>query len=249
MTHPDELLAGFVDGSLSGADRTSVDAHLQTCARCRAEVELAGAGRAALRGLPDPETPDLAGTVRAEVGDLVAKEAAARAPRWYRYGGIAAAAVLAVAIAVSLPKVGTGPSEDRQAAATGEAAPTVGEADTLAALALELQQTDYATADVQALASEAARVAPSEVAGTGSAAMVPVGTAAQTARAQACVARAFPDFPGTPIRLISARFEGTPAYLAVVLEGPAPDQAADTTSVWVADHATCEPLSFTTTRI
>ena len=249
MTHPEELLAGYVDGSLSGAGRTSVDAHLQTCARCRAEVELADAGRGALRRLPEPQTPDLAGVVVTEVGGLAAKEASARAPRWYRYGGIAAAAVIAVAIAIALPKVGTTPSQDQQEAASGGAAPTLGPADSLAELSLELQQTDYATADVQALAAEVARVPASEVAGAGSATSVPVGTVAQTTRAQACVAKAFPEFPGTPIRLISARFEGTPAYLAVVLEGPAPDQPADTSSVWVADRATCQPLSFTTTRI
>ena len=38
MTHPEELLAGYVDGSLTDPDRPTVDAHLLTCARCRAEV-------------------------------------------------------------------------------------------------------------------------------------------------------------------------------------------------------------------
>ena len=249
MTHPEELLAGYVDGSLSGADRTLVDAHLQTCGRCRAQIALADTGRGALRSLPDPETPDLVGSVVAAVGDLAPHARAAAAPRWYRYGAIAAAAVIAVVIAVSLPDVGGGSSQDQRTGGSAEAAPTLGTADTLAQLTLELQQTDYATADVQALAAEVARVPASEVAGAGSATAVPVGTVAQTARAQACVAKAFPEFPGTPIRLISARFEGTPAYLAVVLEGPAPDQPADTSSVWVADRATCQPLSFTTTRI
>lgn len=247
MTHPEDLLAGYVDGTLSGADRTSVDAHLQACAPCRAQVELAQTGRAALRRVPDPDAPDLAGPVTARID--AEGERAAGTPRWYRYGGIAAAALIAVAIVVWLPKIGPGPSEDRASSAADAAAPTVGGAETLSGLVLELQRTDYDTGAVQALAGEAARLVPSEAAGAAGATAAPAGTPAQSARARSCVAKAFPDFPGTPIRLISARFEGTPAYLTVVLEGPAPGQAADTVSVWVADHATCVPLSFTTSRI
>ena len=248
MTHPDDLLAGYVDGSLSGADRTAVDAHLQACARCRAEVELAESGRAALRRLPDPEAPDLAGPVMARLG--TEETEAAGTPAWYRVAGIAAAAVIAVAVVVALPKVGSGPTDDRQAATEDAAAPTVGGAETLSGLTLELQQTDYDTAAVEALAGEyAGRAAPSETAAAGSGAAAAIGTPAQAVRARTCVAKAFPGFPGTPTRLISAAFEGTPAYLAVVLEGPAPGQPADTASAWVADRATCAPLSFTTTRI
>ncbi len=247
MTHPEDLLAGYVDGSSSGPDRSTVEAHLETCGRCRAEVEAAEAARAALRGLPDPETPDLARAVTAALDGE--RSAAPGAPRWYRYVGFAAAAVIAVAVVVSLPKIGSGPSANRGAAETSGTGPTVGQADTLAGLTLELQQTDYDTAAVQALAGEAREAPPSESAGTSSAASMPVGTPAQTVRAQACVSKAFPGFPGTPTRLIAARFEGAPAYLAVVLDGPAPGQPADTSSVWVADRASCEPLSFTTTRI
>jgi predicted anti-sigma-YlaC factor YlaD len=248
MTHPEELLAGYVDGSLPGSDRTTVDSHLQMCARCRAEISAARAARTALRRLPDPEAPDLSAAVIAELEGV--RPPVSTSPRWYRYAGIAAAAVIALAVVVSLPKIGSGPSADREAAGTSGTGPTVGQADTLTGLALELEQIDYDTAAVQALAGEAARVAPpTEAAGVGSAASVPVGTPAQAKRARSCVARAFPGFPGTPTRLISATFEGTPAYLAVVLEGPAAGQPADTGSVWVADIASCQPLSFTTARL
>ena len=247
MTHPEELLAGSVDGSLTGPDLTTLDAHLRTCARCRAEVEAAATARDALRRLSDPEAPDLSTQVIAEIER--GRTTVPAAPRWYRYAGVAAVAVIALVVVVSLPKIGSGPSADRAAPGTSETAPTVGAA-TLAGLTLELQTTDYDTAAVQALAGEAARVAPpTESAASGSTAGARVGTAAQAERAQACVGKAFPDFPGTPTRLLSARFEGTPAYLAVVLEGPAPGQPADTASVWVADHATCQPLSFTTARL
>ena len=49
MTHPEELLAGYVDGSLSGQDRTTVDAHLQVTpalhggARVRIVIVIVGA--------------------------------------------------------------------------------------------------------------------------------------------------------------------------------------------------------------
>jgi anti-sigma factor RsiW len=246
MTHPEDLLAGYVDGSAGPADRDIVDVHLRTCDRCRGEVDAAGTARSALRRLPDPETPDIAAAVVAGLEDVDPQEATS--PRWYRFAGIAAAAVIAVAVVVSLPKIGSGPEADRDATEAAGTAPTVGEADTLAGLPLELQQTDFDTAAVQALAGQAARVAPSETAAAASGAGS-VGTPAQAERAQACVAGAFPNFPGTPTRLISAKFEGTPAYLAVALEGPAPGRPADTASVWVADRATCQPLSFTTARL
>lgn len=157
MTHPEELLAGSVDGSLTDPDRTTVDAHLRTCARCRAEVEAAGTAREALRRLSDPEAPDLSTPVIAEIER--ARTTVPATPRWYRYAGVAAVAVIALVVVVSLPKIGSGPSADRAAPGTSEAAPTVGAA-TLAGLTLELQTTDYDTAAVQALAGEAARVAP-----------------------------------------------------------------------------------------
>lgn len=249
MTHPEELLADYVDGSLSESLRTSVDAHLQACPRCRAEVELADAGRLALARLPDPRSPDLAGRVIAAIGTGRRDSApASAAPPWYRFGAIAAAAVIALLIAVVLPKVGTNGASDRAAGSGDVTRPTVAGTETLAALSLELQKIDYDEAAIQTLAGGYARAAaasaPGEIATSG-----PLGTPAQTERAQGCVATAFPGFPGSPIRLLSARFRGTPAYLAVVLEGPGPGQPADTVTVWVADRATCDALSFTTTRI
>jgi len=63
MTHPEELLAGYVDGSASLDERASVDAHLPFCPRCTNEVRLARAGRAALVALPELDSPGLAGTI------------------------------------------------------------------------------------------------------------------------------------------------------------------------------------------
>lgn len=58
--HPEELLAGFVDGAASAEERAQVQRHLAGCQRCRLEVELAARARAALRALPQLEAPGLA---------------------------------------------------------------------------------------------------------------------------------------------------------------------------------------------
>ena len=51
------------------------------------------------------------------------------------------------------------------------------------------------------------------------------------------------------VRLIRAEFNGTPAYLAVFLEGPGAGQAPDTVVVWVASVEGCTPLSFASQRL
>lgn len=60
MEHPDELLAGYVDGSASPREREAVEAHLARCTQCRDELAMATTARAALMSLPDLESPDLA---------------------------------------------------------------------------------------------------------------------------------------------------------------------------------------------
>ena len=57
MTHPTDLLADYVDGTLPAAERRRVDAHLASCKLCTAEVEDAAKGRSALSALPRVEVP------------------------------------------------------------------------------------------------------------------------------------------------------------------------------------------------
>src|SRR5438093_11696445 len=57
MTHPEEQLAAYVDGTLSDQERVEVDAHLASCQTCRDEVELAGRARSVLASLPALEVP------------------------------------------------------------------------------------------------------------------------------------------------------------------------------------------------
>jgi anti-sigma factor RsiW len=72
--HPDELLAGYVDGSATPKERTVVDQHLASCATCREEVQLASDARAALISLPELGAPGLA-----EAGVLALRRAAFQA--------------------------------------------------------------------------------------------------------------------------------------------------------------------------
>ncbi len=123
MTHPEELLAGYVDGTLSPQERAAVEAHVAGCARCSREVGLAtqrpvgarsprgGARarghrvarrsrrRAAVARLPQPEGP----------------------PRWYRVGGIVGAVAAGLLVfTLVLPHVGQ--SDDAGGDAAGGSA-------------------------------------------------------------------------------------------------------------------------------
>ena len=58
-------VTGYVDGALSPADRTDVEAHLSSCAACRAQAEAERRVAAAVRALPPPPIPHgLASRVR-----------------------------------------------------------------------------------------------------------------------------------------------------------------------------------------
>jgi anti-sigma factor RsiW len=57
--HPQDLLATYVDGEASEAERAEVDALLSACRECRMEVDLAVQARAALQSLPHLNAPTL----------------------------------------------------------------------------------------------------------------------------------------------------------------------------------------------
>jgi len=59
MEHPDELLAGYVDGSASPEERRTVEKHLAGCSQCQNDLALATAARTALASLPQLEAPGL----------------------------------------------------------------------------------------------------------------------------------------------------------------------------------------------
>ncbi len=108
MTHPEELLAGYVDGTLSAQERAAVEAHVAGCARCSREIGLATSARSALRSLEEVPAP-------ADIGSLAIREAsggraapaAEGTPRWYRVGGIVGAVAAGLLVfTLVLPHVG-----------------------------------------------------------------------------------------------------------------------------------------------
>src|SRR4051812_38696200 len=106
--HPDDLLAGHVDGTLTATERADLQAHLDGCERCRAELALAGQAADALRGLPEIEPPWGLGREAIEESRKVPRHTN-RARRWTAVAGVAAAAVLLVGLAVAVLR---GPQDD-----------------------------------------------------------------------------------------------------------------------------------------
>jgi hypothetical protein len=251
MTHPEELLAGYVDGTLSAKDRAAVDPHVAECARCSREVTLAAGARSALRSLVEEPAPPGVGSLALEEAGAVRRSAAAGgAPRWYRVGGVVAAAAAGLLVlTLVLPRIGQGegPGGDANQGKEGGSARDSGPAMTLAASPLiEIRQVNYDSASLTDLTSSY----QSDNAGaTGAEAASEFGGQAQTDKALACVVRSAPDESGSLQRLIRARFEGTPAYLAVFLEGPGAEQPADLVTVWVFATKDCRILSFSSAQL
>jgi hypothetical protein len=233
-----------------------VDAHLRGCAACRAEVAAARAAREALRAAPAPAPIDLTGRFAPDrLGDLAKPPerpaprpaVAAEARRRRLLTGLAAAAVVAL-VALAIPQLGGGAGDDsaQQAAGpaeSGEAAPAAGDD-----VRLTLDRTDYDEERLgEAGMAFAAADTLSEDAAAG-AALERAASPARTRRALECVATAFPDYPGRVAELRFATFEGTPAYLAFVLEGVR-DGTPDRYAIWVADARECSILALSSGEI
>ena len=260
MTHPLEQLAQYVDGTLRPSERGAVDEHLRACSRCREQVRAAGLARAALRSLESPPGPDIAAGFGPERVAEVASPRAPTSPRWTKVAAGLAAAVVVAAVALVVPRLGTSSDDDGTAAlgaADAEADATNGQ------LRVEIDGTAYDAASIeQAAAEAAAEVARGETEAEAGGAEAPAEDAASAAPEQtrfagpgrtdeaiACLERAFPGFPGELVRVKRATFEGSPAYLGFVLEGPGAGTPADTLSIWVASIEDCEILSISSARL
>jgi hypothetical protein len=251
MTHPEELLAPYVDGTASTEERAAVDAHVLSCARCRAEIAASTAARTELKRLPVVDAPP--GLIPDVIGTATGPQQAGP-PGWYRWGGTAAvAAVIVLLLALVLPKIGAGTSND----SSGRAAVGAEATTQPSQIPIEIQAVDYrGDALRSALTSYAAadRGSPSaaELASPGMfapQANAKTGTPQQAAAAQACIQEAFQHVPGTLVRLISARFEGTRAYIGIYEEGPGAGQPPDMLVARVASTGTCTPLSLAQARL
>jgi hypothetical protein len=248
MTHPEEHLAGYVDASLSPHERRIVDAHLLDCARCRGDVAIAAGARAALRSLEEvPAPPGVAASALQEAGAAKRTSPSSGPPAWYRIAGVAAAVAAGLlVVALVLPKVG-GSSNDASERARSDAGSVEDGAiaTSTEATALEIQDVDYDDSSLSALsASYKAAEDQGGVATSGAPEAAFAAAPQQTQKALRCIVKSAPDETGLLTRLIKARFQGTPAYLAVFLEGPGADQPPDAVSVWVFATDGCAILSY-----
>lgn len=251
MTHPEELLAEYVSGSLSASDIGSVEEHLAACTACSADVSRARAARSALGSLPEVPAPD---GVASEALDAAAG-GAGRSGR-YRWLGAGAAAALVAVVLLSLPHLGSAPATQEKAGAalvSGASSP-IGISDATT-LQLAVQPTNYDQAALDALTNATARQASSTSA-IASAGIAPaaasnerVGTSAELQTALTCVGRAVPAKVGAPFKLILARFNGSPSFLAFYFSGPGNGQPPTGLVVWIVDAHTCTASGLSSTRI
>ena len=250
MTHPEDLLADYVDGSLPQGGRESVDVHLASCERCRDEVALARAAVAALAEVPQAQAPG-------ELASRALREASeprrAGPPRWYRLVPLAAAAAVLLVLVITVPRLGGGKAASTNAApetavgVSGAAAPAPGAG---AEIPLEVQNgADYDARSITALASS--------VGGSTHVSGVPENpidrvpaTSAQAQAARTCILPAVRVLPDAHlVRLIAATFQGTPAYIAVFEESPGGSQPPTKITVWVVRRDDCSILSFAEQRL
>lgn len=236
MNHPYEQLADLMDGTLDERELAGVQAHLDSCATCRQDIDLATHGVRAARSLPvENPPPDLHRRVVGAGGGR-------GTPAWYRWAGAAAAAAAVIAIAIALPNVGGDGARERATDAAGSSEvslPLAGDVD------YSREERNYDADALQDLA-RSATASRSQVSTDAAAAELPGDTTA----AVSCVSRAFENQQaGRLTQLIRARFEGEEAYIAVYLEGPGAGEPPDTVAVWAASSKDCTVLSFASARI
>ena len=274
MSHPGPLLADYIDGSLDPSTRAEVDAHLQTCATCRAEAALAAAGAHAAQGLDEPAAP--AGLGAAAVAEAT-RTAAERTPEVTQIAGrarrrpttprvlaAAGAAAVILLLVVVAPKLGQDATENaaRPAAAGAQGATAYPQAS-----AVEIQHADYTFAVLPVVVARFSRelttsdgVENGPVASAALGASAPSVSAVPSAEdvsknstllptATACLNKAFDNPTGTLSRVIRATYAGQPAYLGVYLIGPGAELPPTLLQLNVAAVHGCQVLGQTTARL
>lgn len=109
-----ELMEARLDGPSTARPSAELAAHLERCASCRAELELAETVRREMGRLPCFDTPDrVIEAARRQIGEPGAAPRAAAPSRWRRpaWTALAAAAIAAMAVTAVI----VGPERSRQA--------------------------------------------------------------------------------------------------------------------------------------
>ena len=250
MTHPEDLFAGYVDGTLPEDERAVVDAHLAGCATCRDEIQIAAHAVAALSALPEEPVPfGVTGPVLAEAR----RSATPRRSLWERYqwaAGLAAATSLVLIAGVLLPQLTGGSSDDGTGALRAPTAESGGASDaTLGAseeaVQVEILGRDLDDRDVKSLAKEAAQVAPAAPERDVTASFAEPGDAISCLVASGATI----DDRDVLVRVIQATYLGTPAYLGVLHEGPGGGLPPQRIVVWVVSSADCAILTLASQNV
>jgi hypothetical protein len=256
MTHPEELLSGYVDGTLPNEERVVVDAHLATCVTCREEVELAGEALVALEALEEQPVPfGVTGPVMAEAGRRFERRGAV----WQRVqwgAGLAAAAALVLVVALNLSGGNSGDLADEPrdgSSELGGGAPGAALAADETLPRLENQRgVSYSDSGIRLLAEDTAERSAVQSSPTPEQDAGGVGTDVEfAAKNDRAVALECLGTSGAPLddprerldRLIEAQYQGTPAYFAVFLESPGGGQPPDSAIVWVVATRDCRILT------
>jgi hypothetical protein len=249
--HPEEALAAFTDGAATPDEHALVLAHLQGCAECRRDVETARRALDALATLPEPQSPTLdPSSIVREAGNVVGidtggsrRRGVARLGSGVVVGGLASglvAAGIVFVLATGGLKLGgggasTAASGSGGAGNFGPVSPTES-----GHLAMTKSAFDYTPQTIDQLARGQAALDASggQPGGTPRTSPIPSPvhrSAALLADAQSCTN---PQIAGAE-RLLSvmlARFEGKPAFVAVLRTGSAGVR------VVVTDRTTCSVL-------
>lgn len=271
--HPEELLAGYVEGTLGAGERARVDAHVRACDGCRDELDLAATARGALASLPELDAPR-------GIPLGVRRRAKGTQSRAWRLVATAAAAVILAggtilvfsqidmgtdqqasegdaqmpAPAAEAPagdQGGAGSAADEETAATGGGkAASVLAAPPVLPIYVESDR-NYLPEDLAPLArrlrddaNQAVRSGLAETATAFFEEFDPDEFIPDVRQAVRCVlADVPPQQLIVPFRIEAATFEGAPAYVATFLQGPAPDVAYDRIVMWVVHRETCGLMS------
>lgn len=254
MTHPDDLLADYVDGDLGERERAEVEAHLVTCERCRADVRSARVARDQLASVPAVDAP--AGLTEEILAAVDRDPPPHEAPVVEVFGGrprrsskpaawlgaVAAAAAILIGVFVYNGLSGssqTGAASDARAAGGAELTAPAGSSGSTSANGVVLQPGhDYDEAGIERLAAAAA-------AGRLPVPQTSLAPSDEAAAVTSCLTKGA-QLRGDehPIELIQATFDGKPADLGVY-KVPGSNGGPERIVVWVVSSRDCSVLSFT----
>jgi hypothetical protein len=244
--HPDDLLAGLADGTLDEPDRARVESHLASCADCRRELDLARRGAAAMSTLPALDAPP--GLTRG----VVDRARPARIPRrWALVAAPAAAAVVALAVWAAVAGGGGGGGGSVASGASGGGGGAAVQAESGPADSrVHVSNVNFTAARIQALAADlASNQARQDLLSRKNAPAPTAAGKSRTARFTGnpigCIqATAHPTKGDQLLEVLVARFDGTPAFVAVFVHHPGAGQPANLLTIWVASQHGCRLLHY-----